>query len=493
VSTEAPPRPPGDASLDGRDDRPRRGLRPISVDVVVGAGLAVVALSVLGYAVTGGADLPLLAGLVLGFAGACYLAVWSSPAWLISIGLALTMFSGNAGELGLPVSPDRVLVAAGLMALAVKLPGVERERTIVWRPLHAVLAATAAIGIVSALAVGTLGTQDGFFALLDRLGLVPFIVFTLAPLIYGRSKDRNVLLIVLVGTGAYLGITALLEGTHNGAFVWPRYIDDPSVGTHFGRARGPFVQPSAMGMAMYGCAVGAAVAAFTWTTKRSRRFAGAVVLLCVLGQIFTLTRSNWLATVVATTVALATTARTRRVLLPIVVAGATVLIAALTFVPGFADQASDRQADVKPLWDRYNTNRAALAMVKERPLTGIGWQMFEEKAPDYMHVAQGYPLTGLDIPVHNVPLSHAAELGVVGASVWLLGLLLAMGAAILRPGPESLEPYRLAMVAIFLNWVIVASFVPLGYAFPNLLLWLWAGVAALGHVSRPLTPEEIAA
>jgi O-antigen ligase len=468
-------------------------LRPVSVDLVVGVGLAVVALSVLGYALTGVSDLPLLAGLLLGFAGACYLAVWASPAWLISLGLAATMFSGNADQLGLPVSPDRLLIAAGLMAMVVKLPGVERERAIVWRPLHAVLAATAAIGVVSAVAVGTFQTQEGFFALLDRLGLVPFIVFTLSPLIYGRAKDRNVLLIVLVGTGAYLGLTALLEGTHHGAFVWPRYIDDASVGTHYGRARGPFVQPSAMGMAMYGCAVASALAAFTWETKRSRRFAGAVVLLCLLGQIFTLTRSNWLATVVATSVALATTARTRRVLLPIVIVGATVLIAALTFIPGFADQASERQSDVKPLWDRYNTNRAALAMVKERPLTGIGWQKFEERAPDYMHVAKGYPLTGLDIPVHNVPLSHAAELGVVGAAVWALGLLLAMGAAILRPGPESLEPYRLGMVALFLNWAVAASFIPLGYAFPNLLLWLWAGICALGFVSRPLTPEEIAA
>jgi O-antigen ligase len=403
------------------------------------------------------------------------------------------MFSGNASQLGLPVSPDRLLIAAGLMALAVRLPGVERERAIVWRPLHAVLAATAAIGVVSAMAVGTLGTQEGFFALLDRLGLVPFIVFTLSPLIYGRAKDRTALLVVLFGTGAYLGITEQLEGTHHGAFVWPRYIDNPSVGSHYGRARGPFVQPSAMGMAMYGCAVAAAVAAFTWETKRSRRVAGAVVLLCLVGQIFTLTRSNWLATVVATGVALATTARTRRVLLPMVIASVTLLIAALTFIPGFADQASERQSDVRPLWDRYNTNRAALEMVKERPLTGIGWQMFQEKTPEYMHVAATYPLTGLGIPVHNVALSHAAELGVVGASVWLLGLLLAMGAAILRPGPESLEPYRLAMVAIFLNWVIVASFVPLGYAFPNLLLWLWAGICALGHVSRPLTPEELAA
>lgn len=494
MTTEAPPRPPGDAPPPPDRTAPIwRGLRPVSVDLVVVVGLAVVAVALVAYGLAGVSSAPLLAAALLAFAGACYLGVYASPATLVSLGLAMSIFSKNSSEIGLPISPDRLFIAAGLLSLALKLPGAERERAIVWRPLHAVLAASAAIGIVSAVAVGTFATGEGFFALLDRLGLVPYLVFTLAPLIYGRAKDRNTLLVVLVGTGVYLGITALLEATHNGAYVWPRYIDDPSFGTHYGRARGPFAQPSAMGMALYGCAVASAVAAYTWETVRSRRFAACVMLLCLLGTIFTLTRSNWLATGVATTLALLTTARTRRILLPVGLACFVALVVALTFIPGFADKVSERQSSVKPLWDRYNTNRAAVEMVLDRPLTGIGWQSYEAKAADYMHVADAYPLTGLGIPVHNVPLSHAAELGIVGALVWLCGLALAIGAAVLRPGPEDLEPWRLAMVALFLHWVVVASFVPLGYAFPNLQLWLWAGVCAIAHTSRKLTPAELGA
>ncbi len=493
MSAEAPPRPSGDAPQQPRTRSPLLRLRPVSVDVVVTVGLAIVAVALLAYALGEVSSAPLLAAAVLAFAGSCYLGVFTSPAWLISVGLAMTMFSGNSAEIGLPISPDRLFIAAGFASLALHLPGSVRERAIVWRPLHAVLAATAAIGIVSAVAVGTFASSEGFFALLDRLGLVPFLVFTLAPLIYARARDRNALLVVLVGTGLYLGITAVLEGTHNGAFVWPRYIDDPGYGTHFGRARGPFAQPSAMGMALYGCAVASALAAYTWETVRSQRFAAGVMLLCLVGTIFTLTRSNWLATGVATAIALLANERTRKVLLPIGIACVVVLVAALVFVPGFADRVSERNSDVKPVWDRYNTNRAAIAMVRERPLTGIGWQSFEDEADDYLHVADTYPLTGLGIPVHNVPLSHAAELGLVGAGVWLTGLALAMGAAILRRGPEELEPWRLAMVALLLHWVVVASFVPLGYAFPNLQLWLWAGICAIAHTSRRLTPEELAA
>jgi O-antigen ligase len=466
---DAPPRPPEEAP-----ERRHLELRPLSTDTVVRGGLGIVAVSLLAYALTGSDEIPLVAAMVVGLVGASYLATFVTPALLISVGLAMSMFSGQASHIGLPISPDRIFVAAGLGSLAFGLPGVERDRAITWRPLHAVLAVVAAIGTLSALSAGTLTTELGFFSLLDRLGLVPFIVFALAPLIYGKAKDRNTLLVVLVVTGAYLGVTALLEGTKNGAWAIPRYIDDPAVGSAYGRARGPFVEPGAFGMAMYGCAV-----------------AWAVSLLCLIGTAFTLTRAVWLATVVASVIALLTNSRTRRVLLPVAIGATVVLVAALAFVPGFADKVSERQSEQSPLWDRYNTNHAAIEMVKTHPLTGVGWNTFEEEAPSYMHISKDYPLTGIGIPVHNVPLSHAAELGLIGAALWLLGLAGAMFAAIFRPGIEELEPWRLGMVALFIHWAIVASFAPLGYAFPNLLLWTWAGIAALSHTSRRLAPDEL--
>jgi hypothetical protein len=89
-----------------------------------------------------------------------------------------------------------------------------------------------------------------------------------------------------------------------------------------------------------------------------------------------------------------------------------------------------------------------------------------------------------------VPLSHAAELGLPTAVLWAIGLLFAVGSAVLRPGPESLDPWRLGMVALFVHWAIVAAFGPLTYAFPNLLLWTWAGIAGLGHLSAPREREQ---
>lgn len=452
--------------------------------------LVLTALGLVGMVVLQSTAVWLGVGALLAFAAATYLGVFAAPSLLVSVGLALTVFSGNSDELGLPLGPDRLFVAAGLAALALDLPGVRRERAIVWRPLHGLLAAVAAIAVISSFAAGTLETTEGVFGLLDRLGLVPFVVFSLAPLLFGTRRDRDALLAVLVGTGGYLGVTAVLEGTGNLQWVVPSYIADPGVGIHFGRARGPFVESVAFGLALYGCAVASAVAFATWTTTRARRLAALVCVLCMVGTIFTLTRAVWLATIVATVLALALSPRTRTFLMPLAALGAAALLVALAVVPGFANAVSQRSGDERPLWDRFNTNRAALEMVRTNPLTGVGWNRFEDEAPEYMEVATDYPLTGVGIPVHNVPLSHAAELGLPAAIMWATALVAAAAAAVVRPGPGSLDPWRLGMLALFLHWLIVANFGPLGYAFPNLLLWTWAGVAGLGHLSRPLLAED---
>jgi O-antigen ligase len=90
--------------------------------------------------------------------------------------------------------------------------------------------------------------------------------------------------------------------------------------------------------------------------------------------------------------------------------------------------------------------------------------------------------------VHNVFLSHGAELGIVGSVLWLCGLLGAVGGAILRRGPPELFAWRLGLVAVFVAFLVVAMLGPLSYPFPNLLLWIWAGVAGAPYFLRP--PDE---
>ena len=51
----------------------------------------------------------------------------------------------------------------------------------------------------------------------------------------------------LAGFGVYLAITGLAEISGQWWLVFPKYIADPKVGIHFGRARGPMVQAACYG------------------------------------------------------------------------------------------------------------------------------------------------------------------------------------------------------------------------------------------------------
>ncbi len=63
------------------------------------------------------------------------------------------------------------------------------------------------------------------------------------------------------------------------------------------------------------------------------------------------------------------------------------------------------------MWDRQNTDLAALRIMKEKPIFYIGWDNFLNVAPNYMLQQPNYPITGLGIEIHNVFLSHAADPG----------------------------------------------------------------------------------
>jgi O-antigen ligase len=155
------------------------------------------------------------------------------------------------------------------------------------------------------------------------------------------------------------------------------------------------------------------------------------------------------------------------------------VLLAIVAIPGLGARAQARTDDQRPIWDRYNTNVAALRIVEERPLFGVGWGRYPEVNGQYMRQSDAYPLTGVGLEVHNVPLGNVAELGLVGGALWLAALTAAVGGAVRRRPGTRLDPLQLGLVAVATNWLVVAMFVPLGYPLPNMLLWTWAGVATV--------------
>ncbi len=445
--------------------------------LMVTLAVALIAALVLALTVTSPQDATGVFTLVVGLiavGGIGALALVARPCWPLSLGLALGVFSGHWADMGIPFPLHRLLLLVAIFS-ALGRQWLTRPEGLRTRPVDWLLTVTALYVVCSTILAGTLDDAGARFTLLDRFSLIAFLLFFVAPFAYREARDRQVLLGVLVALGAYLGLTALIETVGPRGLLFPRYIDDPAVGIHFDRARGPLVEAAGNGLVLYTCAVAAVIAAVTWRDRRWRGLAAAVAALCVLGALFTLTRSVWLAAAGGTLGALLFARETRRYVLPAGVLGALVVAIAFAAVPGFADRADTRSNDDRPLWDRYNSNAAALRMLEQRPAVGFGWGRFATDSADYYRQGQDYPLTSVR-DVHNVFLSNAAELGLLGAGLWLLSLLTAIAGGVMRRGPPVLRPWRIGLVAVATSYLLAALTTPLGFAAPTLLLWVWAGV-----------------
>lgn len=445
--------------------------------IALGATFAVASAGGGAYALHRGDDLAAFA-LALTLLAAPLLAVAAlavDPAYVLAAGLALSVFAGNWQHMHVPFGPERVFLLGGIGLTLLRLWRAGELSLLRIRPVHWLLFVLLVYATGSALFAGTLRQHNAFYALVDRLGITNFLLFFVAPAVFRTSDQRRILLGTLVGVAAYLGVTSLAEGVNANTFVVPKYILDPSLGIHHERARGPFLEAAANGLALYFSAVACFVAVRVWTGRRARIFAAGVGAVCLVGILFTLTRQAWVAAVAATLVTLASIGGLRRLVIPVSLFGGILVVAALTFVPGLQKKVDNRAASTRPVWDRLNSNEAAVRMVEAKPLFGFGWGRFSRDVGPYYRQAADRPLTTVGA-IHSVALSNAAELGLVGALLWAAALCWAVGGSLVRRGPPEGEAWRIGLLAITLCWLIVSNFTPLDYAFDNGLLWLWAGV-----------------
>jgi O-antigen ligase len=163
---------------------------------------------------------------------------------------------------------------------------------------------------------------------------------------------------------------------------------------------------------------------------------------------------------------------------------------ALTVLPGFSASFEERANNQLTVWERRNVDAAAINMVSHRPLLGFGVGKFNEDNVDYFTLPSDIPqFVTTEIALHNVFLLMAVELGLVGVGLFSASFLAVVGLAVLSRAPPELRPWRLGMLAIAMYWIVGAQFVPLGQVFPNMIVWLWAGIV-LGGATRVAEPAS---
>lgn len=313
--------------------------------------------------------------------------------------------------------------------------------------------------------------------------VVPLVFFHISGVVFQSSsacqKLETFLLIVLL----YLSVIAVLSLFGGNDFIFPRYISDESIGIHFDRARGPFLQAVANGVCLNMLGV-IALDSFR-RHKVPRALAGVLFLAAFLALLATKTRSVWISAAMSVIliIVFVPDVRMRRAAFSFSAIGA--IAAALFLVYGFDRRSfAERTYDQSPVEFRSEMYRAGWQMFTEKPFIGWGnkWQIQPEVEKRVTSFHPEYHV------FHNTFLEVAVEHGILGLALylWLIICLFRLSrpvtASVSGDTPFSNAHFLRLWPLLLVIYLINANAVVMNYQFVNALLFTIAGVLAAQSV-----------
>lgn len=270
------------------------------------------------------------------------------------------------------------------------------------------------------------GGVDPFWRLIECFAL-PLVLYVVGRNLELGERQWKFFLAALSALGTYLAVTALAEVTGQWWAVFPRFISDPLLGTHFGRARGPALNSVSLGVYLVVCFW----ASWLLWSRVSRPWQLALVGvmgLVALATYATFTRSAWLALAFTlATLPLLHLPRSWRPLLAgcILLAGMTGLALVGGNLVNLDRSDSDASAS-HSVYQRQSFLLVSSRMFADQPLFGCGFgRFFDEKLPYLADRSQQIELESIrKLDHHNTFLSILTETGLVGLSLFV-GMLLA--------------------------------------------------------------------
>lgn len=256
--------------------------------------------------------------------------------------------------------------------------------------------------------------------------------------------------------GIYLSVTAVLEVTKQWSLVFPPFIGDPTLGIHFGRARGPMLQSVRLGM----CLNFALAALWTfplWLNYRTK-WAWILVLsltpLFLLAILLTYTRSIWMGTGAIIVILMLTLLKGKSRMLAVGGLLVATIMAGLIIGPNLV--AFKREYTEAETLESTRM-RGAFAYVSykmflDKPLMGFGFNQFQVHNRPYLDDrTTNIRLESIRGYVHhNSYLSLLVDLGLIGGVLFLAAsVAFARTAWTLWSHPLSSPFYRSAAVLFF--------------------------------------------
>ncbi len=340
----------------------------------------------------------------------------------------------------------------------------------------------------------------GFFQLFGGYAM-PAMVYWIARFAPVDDRQLKRVQIALTLFGVYLGLTGMLEIAQAWSLVFPRYIANPKIGLHFGRARGPMIHSVSFGV--YLCA--ALGAAWMWRARLGRAGQLAVLGLATFplaGVYFCYTRSVWIGLGLALLVVWGLSLRgawrslvVGGMLVAALMLAATQMDNLVGFKREFSEAETRDSAQVRGVFAYLSWN-----MFCDRPLLGVGFGQFRTAKLPYLSDRESeFRLEAIrDWVHHNNYLSLLTETGAVGLALFL-ALLVAWARrawhgwhqAELSAVARGQCLLTLAMLSVYAAQLLFheLSFSPLD----NSLVWFLAGLTGAVTASAAAPSPGLAA
>jgi len=327
------------------------------------------------------------------------------------------------------------------------------------------------------------------WSILAAQWIVPVVMFHLGGTIFSTPESQRKFEWFSIAVLLYLSLTAVCWPLHLEALIFPRSIVDESIGIHFDRARGPFLQAVANGVCLN---VLAMVALHAWDRQaprgpRTARFtrggvlAALLLVITPLALVATRTRSVWLsAAVSAALLILFARGRRSRVAVLAITLIAAVMVLFAWLLQNRPVELVERLQERSPIEFRIEMYRAGWQMFTEKPL--LGWASDANIQPEIeKRLSSFHPEYYI---FHNTYLQLAVQHGALGLLlyVWLFVGLFCLGSrgnirSNMRECPFG-AGFRLMWRIMLCVYLLNASVVVMNYQFLNGYLFTIAGILA---------------
>lgn len=236
----------------------------------------------------------------------------------------------------------------------------------------------------------------------------------------GERQWRGMLWI-LAALGGFLAFTAFAEISKQWWAVFPRYISNPLLGTHFGRARGPSLNSASLGVMLTVC-FWAGWMLWPRLSRIQQAAVGALLIAIVGGIYFTYTRSTWigLAAGLAVIPMIQLPQWRAALIILLLLGGAVGTVAFGEKVTNLGRKDTDGSAE-HSVYQRASFVYVSMRMWRDAPLLGCGFgRYYDLKMPYLSDRSQQLELESLrNLDHHNTLLSIMVETGIVGISLFL--------------------------------------------------------------------------